>query len=96
MGTVVTKPGSVVAGSRDVRGRVELTLYRRSGHRWQRVSPVRRAKLNGGGRFEKPLRSFQSLRPRLRSGTYRLFARYLGSRSATPSACRSARFRLLT
>jgi hypothetical protein len=71
-------------------GRVELRLYRRSHGHWHPASGLRGARLTRRGRFSKRLHAFRH--HRLHAGTYRVKARYPGSRSATPSVSRSPKF----
>jgi hypothetical protein len=108
MGVVSTQSASGAGSSGAISGKVELTLYRRAGGAWQPVSQLETARLTARGSFEKPLRAFwrgtgtsqldarsSAARQRpVQPGTYRLYARYPGSRTMKPSACRSARFTL--
>jgi Hypothetical glycosyl hydrolase family 15 len=89
-GAGVKPAGASTAGP--VGGRVRLRLYRKCGRRWCSVARARPARLNRAGQFRQRLSAFR--RGRLRPGTYRIRARYLGSRNAAPSTSRFRKFRL--
>ena len=108
IGVVSTQSASGAGNSGAISGKVELKLYQRAGGSWQPVSQLETARLTARGRFEKPLRAFWAgtgtnrldarspaarQRP-VQPGTYRLYARYPGSRSTEPSASRSPRFKV--
>src|SRR3954447_4907509 len=92
MGAVSTQSASGAGNSGAISGKVELTLYQRSGGSWQPVSQLETARLTAGGRFEKRLHA--SRHGRVHPGIYRVRARYPGSSSTKPSASRSPRFKV--
>jgi polysaccharide biosynthesis protein PslG len=74
-----------------LRGEVKLTLYRKSGRGWRAVSGRQTTALTVHGRFRERL---SCNRRKVRPGTFRVHARYLGSDGAMPSASHSRRFKL--
>lgn len=89
----VSTSGSTSRATRPtLAGRVALRLYRKAGGGWRTASKARSTRVTQRGRFRKSMRIFHPRK--LRPGTYRVHARYLGSSSAKPSASRSNRFRL--
>jgi polysaccharide biosynthesis protein PslG len=78
------------ASSTAVLGEVELKLRRKSSHGWRSGAKSATVTLNSSGRFRTRL---GALRRKLRSGTYRVRARYQGSPEALASASGS-RFKL--
>ncbi len=73
-------------------GRVSVRVYRRAHGHWRMASPQRFVTLGGQGRFHTRLGKLG--RGVLRPGTYRIRARYLGHRSAKPSASRYRKFKV--
>ena len=89
----VSTSGSTSRATRPtLAGRVELRLYRKAGGGWRTASKAKGTRVTQRGRFRKSMRIFHPRK--LRPGTYRVHARYLGSSNAKPSASRSNRFRL--
>jgi hypothetical protein len=74
------------------RGRVRLGLDRKRDGHWRSVRPARTTRLSSDGRFGEGLGAFGG--PKLRPGTYRVRARYLGSGSAKPSTSPFRKFQL--
>ena len=73
------------------RGKVELRLEHRRKGSWRRVA-VGHDHVGGRGKFAKSLRFTRG--KRLKHGSYRLQAHYLGSAEAKPSTSRYRRFRI--
>ncbi len=73
------------------RGKVELRLEHRRKGSWRRVA-VGHDRVGGRGKFAKSLRFIRG--KRLKHGSYRLQAHYLGSAEAKPSTSRYRRFRI--
>ena len=73
-------------------GRVSVRVYRRAHGHWRAASPQRFIMLGERGRFHTRLGKLG--RRVLRPGTYRIRARYLGHRSAKPSASRFRKFKV--
>jgi putative glycosyl hydrolase-like family 15 (GHL15) protein len=73
-------------------GQVRLRLFRNHAGHWRSVRAARTTRLSADGRFGEGLRGFGG--PRLRPGTYRVRARYLGSGSAKPSTSPFRKFQL--
>jgi hypothetical protein len=86
-GNVSTQGTPAAAG-----GLVELTLYRKFRSGWKPTSAALNTVLNASGRFRTRLGAFQ--KRRLRPGTYRAGAHYVGSTSASPAASRSRKVKL--
>jgi Hypothetical glycosyl hydrolase family 15 len=82
----------VATGSTLSRGQVRLRLDRKRHGHWRPARPARTTRLSSDGRFGEGLRGFGG--PKLRPGTYRVRARYLGSGSARPSTSRFRKFQL--
>jgi hypothetical protein len=72
--------------------KVQLRLQRRLGGTWRTVSPVRRARVNGKGKFHRRLRSFKRRWPR--PGRYRIRAYFPGSELARPATTVSRAFKV--
>jgi hypothetical protein len=84
--------GKAASASALSSGQVRLRLSRKSHGHWRSVRDARTTRLSSGGRFAKGLNGFGGRK--LRPGTYRVRARYLGSGGAMPSTSRFRKFRL--
>lgn len=72
-------------------GRVELVLYRNGERGWRPASSERLTAIAASGRFGIRLREFHR---KLREGTYRVRASYLGSNDLKASTAQSRRFKV--
>jgi len=89
-GAVLLRSSGSLTRSSHLLGKVEVKVYRRSAGHWRAISGARKARLTPRGRFKKLLRVFRGAP--LHRGTYRVEARYPGSRIAKPSVSRSLKF----